>query len=120
MLLRKLVYWAPRVLGVLYAIFISLFALDIFSEGYTFTETLVGLFMHLLPTLAVVVLLLVAWRRPLIGGALFVLMAGAFVFFFRGNDIVGYLIISGPLFLIGILFLVDFYLNERANDLISE
>ena len=116
MLLRKIIYWAPRVLGVLYAIFISLFALDIFSEGYTFTETVTGLFMHLLPTLAVVAVLVVAWRRELIGGMLFVLLAGAFLVFFGGsNDIEGYLIVAGPLFLVGILFFVDFYTDSRAQ-----
>ena len=114
MLLRKILYWAPRLLGALYAVFISLFALDVFSEGYTFTETVVGLSMHLLPTLAVVVVLLVAWRRELIGGVLFILLASVFLYFFRGNnDIVAYLILAGPLFIIGLLFMAAYYFGDN-------
>jgi hypothetical protein len=30
---RRLLFWSPRVLCVAFAIFLSLFALDVFSEG---------------------------------------------------------------------------------------
>ena len=108
MLLRKIIYWAPRVLAVLYALFISLFALDVFSEGYSITETIVALFMHMLPTLVVVIMLVIAWRWELIGGLLFILLAGAFlVFFGRGGDLDTSLIVAVPLFLVGMLCLIN-------------
>ena len=116
MLLRKIIYWAPRVLVVLYALFISLFALDVFSEGYSITETIVALFMHMLPTLVVVFVLVIAWRWELIWGLMFILLAGAFLVFFGGrNDIEGYLIVAGPLFLVGVLFLINGYVTSNAG-----
>jgi hypothetical protein len=33
---RRMLFWTPRLLSILFAIFISLFALDVFGEGYGF------------------------------------------------------------------------------------
>jgi len=46
---KKALYWAPRIIAILFIVFISLFALDVFIEGYGFWETIVALFMHLVP-----------------------------------------------------------------------
>ncbi len=60
--ISKILYWSPRILGVLIAIFVSLFALDVFGEGYSFWETIAALAMHLIPTLVILVVLVIAWR----------------------------------------------------------
>ncbi len=41
---KKFLYWLPRILGILFAIFISIFALDAFGEGIPFLEAIVGFF----------------------------------------------------------------------------
>ena len=63
-------YWTPRILGIIFAVFISIFALDVFGE-YKFPEVLIALFMHLVPTYLVLGALLVAWKWEKIGGILF-------------------------------------------------
>ena len=50
---RTLVFWTPRFFGVLFALFISMFALDVFGEGRGFWETTLALLMHLIPAFAV-------------------------------------------------------------------
>jgi hypothetical protein len=60
-------YWVPRILGILFAIFISIFALDVFMEGYGFWETVVALVMHLVPTAIIFIVLLIAWRWERLG-----------------------------------------------------
>lgn len=50
--------------------FISLFALDVFGEQQGLWNTLVGLAIHLIPSL-VLVILVVAWRREWVGAALY-------------------------------------------------
>ena len=32
--IRQFLFWSPRVLTILFALFLSLFALDVFEEGY--------------------------------------------------------------------------------------
>ena len=100
---RRVIYWAPRVLCILFALFLSVFALDVFSEGYGFGETILALFMHLIPTFIIVIALVIAWRWELAGAILFV--AGAlFLLISSGGES---WIISGPLFLVGALFLLS-------------
>ncbi len=103
---KKLIYWMPRVLGILFALFLSIFALDVFSE-YGFPMVLVALFMHLLPTLLLVGLLVFAWKKPFYGGIGFLVLAVGFALFFnREMELIGYLILSLPLLVIGVLFIV--------------
>ena len=48
---KKVLYWAPRVSCIAFALFLSLFAMDVFGEGLGFWRTLFALFLHLIPTL---------------------------------------------------------------------
>lgn len=113
---KKILFWTPRVLGILIAIFISLFALDVFTEGYGFWETIVALFMHLIPTAIILLVLVIAWRWEKIGGILFILLGVTYIaLFWEPDQVPGYLIISGPLFLVGILFLLDGFLGRERR-----
>ncbi len=67
--------WIPRILAIAFALFISMFALDVFSEGYGFPEVLLALFMHLIPTFLIIGVTMVAWKRMNLGGSLFVVLA---------------------------------------------
>lgn len=105
---RKILFWSPRILGILFAIFLSLFALDVFEKGKSFSEILIALLIHLIPVYCVVILLIIAWRWELIGAILFFLYAIAFTiltnFKFQWP---AYLLICGPLVLISILFFLN-------------
>lgn len=116
--IKKVLFWAPRVLGVLFAIFISLFALDVFMEGYGFWEMIIALLMHLIPTAIFLLVLVVAWRWEMIGGFLFIALGVLYIALFWSPDrLPGYLIISGPLFLVGFLFLLDgFFTRDNRTE----
>ena len=58
--MKKIIYFAPRVLSILYACFISIFALDVFTAGYVGSELVIALFMHLLPTLIFVIAIMIS------------------------------------------------------------
>jgi len=100
---RRVIYWAPRVLCILFALFLSVFALDVFSESYSVGETILALFMHLIPTFVVVITLIVAWRWELIGAILFI-AAALFLLISSGGES---WFISMPLILVGALFLLS-------------
>jgi hypothetical protein len=114
--IKKLTCWSARILGILYALFLSIFALDVFQEGYSASETIIALGMHLIPTAVVIILLLFAWKNARIGGLLFLILGAAFWVFFGGrNDWAGSLLVSGPLFLVGALFLVCSFLDQEPG-----
>jgi hypothetical protein len=105
---HPVLYWIPRGLVVLEAIFISLFAFDVFGEGYDFLNLLQALAIHLLPTAIILVALAVAWQWERVGGILLIAL-GAFYIFSKGLslDWSASLIVAGPLILAGLLFLVN-------------
>lgn len=103
---NKILCWIPRVLAILFVVFISLFALDAFGEDGTIGEMMIGFLIHLIPSLILLGLLIVAWKCKTIGGWLFIIAGIIFTAFFETyGDVITFLIISGPLFLIGALFL---------------
>jgi hypothetical protein len=106
--MKRVVYWTPRILCILFAVFISLFAFDVFEEGKGFWETSVALLLHLVPTIIIVAALVVSWRREWIGGILFIALGILYVVWAWGRfRWTTYAIISGPLLLMGILFLLN-------------
>jgi len=111
---KRWLFWSPRILGILFALFISMFALDVFGEGYGFPEVIVAFVMHMVPTALVVVALALAWRWEWIGTALF---AGLGIFYQvmmrRDLDLIVVLLIPGPLFLLALLFWLNW--QHRAE-----
>ena len=105
---KRALFWAPRILCILFAVFVSMFALDVFGEGYGFWETVGAFLIHLVPTYIVVIALVVAWHREWIGSILFIGLAVFYLVWSRGRfPWVTYLAMAGPLFLVGVLFLVN-------------
>ena len=114
--LTRLLFWTPRILCLLFAGFISLFAADVFGEGNGFWRTILALFMHLIPTWIVLIVLAIAWRRGWVGAILFVLLGAVYLVHFWGRfPWTAYLVISGPLFLIGILFSLDWFCGRAVR-----
>jgi hypothetical protein len=107
-------YWLPRGLGIAYALFLMIFTFDAWEGTGGFWAGLLGWLIHMLPVFIVLFVLVVAWTRPRIGGILFLLLAAGFAVFFGGrwggnwgDALLSFLIISGPLFLLSFLFLVE-------------
>jgi hypothetical protein len=107
-------FWAPRLLGVLFVLFVSMFALDVLVEGSGWKATLAALAIHLIPAAVLFVVLAIAWRFDIAGGFLFALLAVTYMVQSWGHpDWI--LAISGPLFLIGFLFLLRPIVLIRAS-----
>ncbi len=108
-LIYKSLFWTPRVLCILFAIFLSIFAADVFGEGRGFWETVLALLMHLIPSGMVLIVLAISWRWEWVGAVVFLALGVLYLIFAwtRQFHWSAYVAISGPLFLIGILFRVD-------------
>jgi hypothetical protein len=106
--LAKVIHWAPRIAAILIIFFVSLFSLDVFGMDGTPLELLAGFLIHSLPSIFMILMLLLAWRRPVVGFIAF-LLAGLFFLRFVIFDLnLGhFLLFSGPLLLISALFYAD-------------
>ncbi len=114
--LKQLLFWTLRVLGILFAAFVTTFAFDVFGEGYGFPEIILALVMHLIPTLVVLTLVVIAWRWEAVGGLLLIALGAWYLIGSWGRfGWSTYLVISGPLFLTGVLFLTDWVYRARLR-----
>jgi hypothetical protein len=76
---NRLIFWAPRVLGLLCAAFLSIFAFAGFTDGHGVGAGVVHVLTQIIPALVVLVVLAIAWRRQPIGAALFLGLPVAYV-----------------------------------------
>ncbi len=116
---NKFIYWAPRILSIFFICFITLFSFDVFGNDYGFWGTLVAFLMHNIPTFILIAILIISWKYEIVGGIAFLLagMLDIFMTLMR-NSFEWYmvswsLIIAGPAFLIGILFLVSWHKKKK-------
>lgn len=116
---NKFIFWTPRILAILFILFLALFSLDIFDGNYGFWGTVLGLFMHNIPSLILLIVLLISWKHEIVGGIVFILAGLLYMglLIFR-NQFEWYmlswsLIIAGPAFLVGILFLIGWFRKRK-------
>ena len=111
----KFIYWTPRILSIIFILFLALMSLDVFGNGYTFWQTVVGLFMHNIPVFILLILLLIAWKREIVGAVVFIAFGISYmvriIMTMITNGFQWYYLswivqIAGIAFFIGILFLI--------------
>ena len=113
---KRFLFWAPRFLCILFAAFVSIFALDVFGEGYGFWQTIGALLIHLIPTAVIVVALIISWRWEWIGAVLFIGMAVFYVVWVWGRfPVTTYILMSGPPVLVGVLFLINWKCRKELR-----
>jgi hypothetical protein len=111
-----LFHWAPRVFGILFAAFLSVFALDVFHDGLDFGRILLALIMHLVPAAVVLGALAVAWRWERAGGIVFMALGAWYLATTWGRfHWSAYVVIAGPLILLGLLFELDGWYAKRRR-----
>lgn len=119
--INQFIYWTPRILGIIFVAFLALFSLDVFEPGLSFWEIALGLFMHNIPALILLVVLIISWKHELVGGIVFNLAGLFYVAMVAMNSELPWYIalswsftIAGPALLTGILFLVNWRMKKKA------
>ncbi len=115
----KLLHWAPRILGILAILFISLFALDAFEPGRTLYQQIGAFLIHLIPSFVLLFVHVLAWKRELIGGIIFLILGiGLSPFVYTLNYHMNHsvwmslgiiMVITMPFAIVGMLFIVSHF-----------
>jgi len=115
--MRRAIFWGPRVLCILFAVFVSLFALDVFDAGYSFWKTILALLVHLIPTGIILIVLAISWRWEWVGAIVFIALGVEYIVMshckFTWHV---YLVMSGPMFLLGVLFLINWVYRKEIRE----
>lgn len=118
---HSFIYWTPRVVSIIFILFLTLFSLDVFEPGRSASQIALGLFIHNLPSLFLTVILIISWKHEIVGGITFILAGLLYILLllfssaFEWFMLVWALLISGPAFLIGFLFLLNWSKKTRRD-----
>jgi len=112
--LRLILFWAPRILSIILILFLSMFALDVFTESQDFWTLLGALLIHLTPSFILIIAVILAWKWEWIGAVIF-LGAGLLYLFTTLQRMDWVLFISGPLIIVGILYLLGWIWRENIR-----
>lgn len=114
---KRMLFWTPRVLTILFALFISLFALDALSEGTGLIANAIAMTMHLIPTFLVVAFLALAWRWEWVGAVGYAGLGVLYIVEFWGRfPFIVYATIAGPLLVIAALFAMNWRLHGTLRE----
>jgi len=91
-------------------------SLDVFSLELTFWQTIGALLIHNIPAFILLIVILISWKREIVGGIAFILAGLVYIFLIVMNALKNqfewYMLswaiqISGIAFIIGILFIIN-------------
>ena len=113
-LIRFVIWWkasyTPRIGGILMIAFVALFALDVFGGTESIWRQILGFIIHAAPSIILAILMIFAWRKPIIGFIIFGLAAIILLrFVIMGGDFAAgnFILFVAPLALISALFWIN-------------
>lgn len=118
--ISKSLYWTPRILSIVFICFLSLMSLDVFDLELNFWQTVVAFFMHCLPALFLLFVLIISWKYEIVGGVVFILAGLVYIALLTRNQFEWYMLswaiqISGIAFAIGALFLIGWFKKNKKS-----
>jgi hypothetical protein len=103
-----------------------MFALDVFDSGLSGMQQIKALAMHLIPSFVLILMLVFAWRYELHGGVAFIMLGAGFTpFIFMGNynmnhslgtSLVIIITTTIPFMVVGMLFILSYFLKKRNKE----
>ena len=104
---------AATSLGVLYAVALLVFAADVFNDEQNITQTFYDLLLHLLPTAVILLIVFVAYNRPLIGAIIYLVLGLMYIITgWARMHWSAHVLIAGPLLLLSALYITAWKSNK--------
>ncbi|MEK6875140.1 MAG: hypothetical protein AABX30_00470 [Nanoarchaeota archaeon] len=122
--INRFIFWTPRILAILFILFLAIFSLDVFDMDLSFWEAIAGLFIHNIPIIILLVILTISWKYEIVGAIAFILagllyigiiIANIFMNQFEWYMVSYFFIITGPAFLVGILFYLNWKVKKKIK-----
>ncbi len=117
------IFWTPRILSIIFVLFLALFSLDVFDGNYGFWGTVLAFLMHSIPSIVLLIILIISWKYEIVGGIAFILAGLAYTILTVVRTAMSsphewYMLawavqIAGPAFFIGILFLIGWFRKKK-------
>ncbi len=120
----RFLYWTPRVLSIIFLVFLFLMSLDVFSLSENPWEIALGFLIHNIPFFILLIILIIAWKNEMVGGITFlssgIIYLGLITYTMITSGFEWYYLawaiqISGIAFFIGALFLIGWFKKRKMK-----
>lgn len=109
--------WIPRIVMIIMILFIGLFSLDAFEGNESIWHKLAGFLIHNIPSIALTLVLILTWKRPLWGGLIFLAVTTALTILWRAyNNMQTFLIFVVPLIIACLLFILAHFFHPHQPE----
>ena len=116
---NKLITWTPRILSILLLILLFMMSFDVFDIDDAWYMLILGFLIHNIPVFVLLITLYFSWKRPIIGGVVFISVGIFYAILMivrSGWDALLSVLSLGVLaIVIGVLFLVDHYIRHMHS-----
>jgi hypothetical protein len=103
-------HYTPRLLAIAFILFVSIVVCKVATGGDVWSRT-GHILVSLIPSFALLIVLLLAWRFEIVGAVFFTLFGVAYLIMARNYSPGVSLVIAGPPLVAGILFGVSWWLR---------
>ncbi len=104
---------AATSLGVLFAVALLIFAADVFNHEQNIAQTFYDILLHLLHTAVILLIVFVAYNRPLIGAIIYLVLGLMYIITgWARMHWSAHVLIAGPLLLLSALYITAWKSNK--------
>ena len=124
----EILYWTPRLICIVAIVVISMLLFDTFKPEFSSWHQIRTFLLNMVPSFTLVLLLLLAWRKELTGGSIFLIIGLALSFFVYhysfginhslGKSLLQVVKLALPFCLTGILFISDYFYKKRHTHVV--
>lgn len=112
---REALFWTPRVMSLVFALFLLLFSFDVFEGPESIWLKLGGFLVHSIPSLVMFIACLYAWKHEWLGALIFMGWGIFYVISFPGFMLGVYYQIGFLPFSLGLLYLLNWRYKEDVR-----
>lgn len=106
-------WWIPRIAGILFALFLTVFSFDVFGQGEPVWKTAMAFIIHNIPTIVLLIVMYFSWRRSWLGAMAFFVL-GVVFFLLMPNKAKSIFIVL-PLLITAVLFFLNWVFRSSIR-----
>lgn len=114
---QNVIRWTPRILSILLIIMLFALSLDVFDGESGWMNIVIGLLIHNIPPFILLIVLIIAWKKPIVGAIVWTLTGILYSVFmlFREGMFPAILTLGLPAVIIGVLFWMDDTMRKKTK-----
>ena len=113
---KKISFWLPRGLIILYIVLMIAFSSRAFMADLPLTQKIIGFFAGNIPSFVLIAIVLATWKKSFSASiSLFITLLLFVVIFGLYKNILSFMLVVTPLAFSGILYLSDHLYNEEIR-----